>query len=238
MHTPAICGDASTMSSPTNAAATSPRHGLALKHETSFQGSDGYLFFGNRALTARALATIIMDGAEPAPENDPFYADNNLSLDFLLRLKAYQQHLFAHPGYRAVLGAFGPNLLFKTGCRAVKRQGEHAAPADRGDPARMRAIPNNAILQQFGYIANVVAGLGAAVGSERDRFVALARKSSRVCGLCVEMIARGKQISSLNAMQANAIVFDAGLLGGARLVGTRARLRKRVPGVGDASPRR
>ena len=91
---------------------------------------------------------------------------------------AYQQHLFAHPGYRAVLGAFGPNLLFKTGIRAVKRQSDHAAPADRGDPARMRAIPNNAILQQFGYIANVVAGLGAAVGSERDRFVALARKSS------------------------------------------------------------
>ena len=38
-----------------------------LKHETSFQGSDGYLFFGNRALTTRALATIIMDGDEPGP---------------------------------------------------------------------------------------------------------------------------------------------------------------------------
>ena len=79
--------DASTMSSPTNAAATSRATDSALKHETSFQGSDGYLFFGNRALTARALATIIMDGAEPVPEKDPFYADNNLSLDFLLRLK-------------------------------------------------------------------------------------------------------------------------------------------------------
>ena len=185
------------------------RHGLALKHETSFQGGDGFMFFGNRALTARALATVIMDGEEPAAEDDPFYADQNLALDFLLRLRAYQQHLFAHPGYRAVLGAFGPNLLFKTGSRAVKRQSDTASAVDRGDPSRMRAIPNNAILQQFGYIANVVAGLGAAVGSERDRFVALAKKSPRLRPL-IEMIARGKQLSSLNAMQANAIVFDPG----------------------------
>ncbi len=185
------------------------RSGQPIKHETSFQGGDGYLFFAHRALTTRALATFVMDGADPVEGDDPFYADTNLSLDFLLRLRAYQQHLFAHPGYRAVLGAFGPNLLFRTGSRAVKRQSDHATPADRGDPARMRAIPNNAILQQFGYIANVVAGLGAAVGSERDRFIALAKRSPRLRGL-IEMIARGKQLSSLNAMGANAIVFDAG----------------------------
>jgi phosphoenolpyruvate carboxylase len=185
------------------------RAGLALKHETSFQGGDGYMFFGNRQLTARVLATVVMDGEEPAQKDDPLYADQNLALDFLLRLRSYQQHLFAHPGYRAVLGAFGPNMLFKTGSRAVKRQSDGGNPADRGDPSRMRAIPNNAILQQFGYVANVVAGLGAAVGSERDRFIQLAKQSPRLRPL-IEMIARAKQLSSLNAMQANAIVFDAG----------------------------
>ncbi len=81
--------------------------------------------------------------------------------------------------------------------------------SDRGDPARMRAIPNNAILQQFGYVANVVAGLGAAVGVERERFVELAKKSPRLRPL-IEMIARAKQLSSLNAVGANAIIFDAG----------------------------
>ncbi len=185
------------------------RYGVDLKHEVSFQGGDGFLFFGNMALTARALATVVMDGAPPAEDEDPFYDDNNLSLDFLLRLKSYQQSLFAHPGYRAVLGAFGPSLLFKTGSRAVKRQMDGASAADRGDPSRMRAIPNNAILQQFGYVANVVAGLSAGVGSERDRLVALAKRSPRLRSL-VEMIARGKQLSSLNAMGANATVFDAG----------------------------
>ncbi|MBR2535286.1 MAG: phosphoenolpyruvate carboxylase [Hyphomicrobium sp.] len=180
---------------------------LPVKHETSFQGGDGYMFFGHRALTTRALATVILDGEAPAPDNDPFYTEQNFSLDFFLRLRAFQQDLFAHRGYRAVLGAFGPNLLFKTGSRPVKRQGDHAS--DRGNPARMRAIPNNAILQQFGYIANVVAGLGTAVGNDRDRFSKLAKSSRRLQTL-LGMIAYGKTVSSLNAMGANATVFDAG----------------------------
>lgn len=185
------------------------RNGLSLKHETSFQGGDGYLWFSDKAMSTRVLATVIHDGADARQGEDPFYLDQNLSLDFLLRLREYQQNLFAHPGYRALLGALGANILFKTGSRAVKRQSDSMTAADRGDPARMRAIPNNAILQQFGYIANVVAGLGAAVGSERDRFVELAKRSNRLRPL-IELIARGKQLSSLNAMGANAMVFDAG----------------------------
>lgn len=183
--------------------------GVAIKHETSFQGGDGFMFFANRDLTMKALSTIIADAFEVEDRPDPFYADENLSLDFFLRLRSYQQDLFAHPGYRALLGAFGPNLLFKTGSRAVKRQSDFATPVDRGDPARMRAIPNNAILQQFGYLANVVAGLGAATDFDRDRFIALAKRSSRLKTL-FEMVARGKQLSSLNAMGANAFIFDAG----------------------------
>jgi phosphoenolpyruvate carboxylase len=183
------------------------RHDLPVKHETSFQGGDGYLFFANKAFAERALTTIIISGKDPGEGEDPFYTDQNLSLDFQLRLRDYQQHLFAHPGYRALLGAFGANLLFKTGSRPVKRQGAHSS--ERGDPARMRAIPNNAILQQFGYVANVVSGLGAAVGSERERFVEMAKQSPRLHPL-IEMIARAKQLSSLNAVGANAIPFDAG----------------------------
>jgi phosphoenolpyruvate carboxylase len=181
---------------------------IPVKHETSFQGGDGYMFFGNRALTTRALATVVMDGEIPEPESDPFYEAHNFSLDFFLRLRTFQQRLFAHDGYRSVLGAFGPNLLFKTGSRPVKRQGEHTS--DRGNPARMRAIPNNAILQQFGYIANVVAGLGTAVGSDSDRFNKLANSSRRLRSL-LDMIAYAKRMSSLNAMGANAQVFNAGL---------------------------
>ena len=183
------------------------RAGVPVKHETSFQGGDGYLYFANTAFAKRALVTIIMSGKDPGEGEDPFYTDMNLALDFQIRLRDYQQELFAHPGYRALLGAFGANLLFKTGSRPVKRQGDHHS--DRGDPARMRAIPNNAILQQFGYVANVVSGLGAAVGSERERFIEMAKQSQRLRPL-IEMIARAKQLSSLNAVGANATIFDPG----------------------------
>lgn len=185
------------------------RNGIRLKHETSFQGGDGYMWFANVPMATRAMATIIEDAADTKEVGDPLYANQNLALDFLIRLREYQQALFAHPGYRALLGAYGSNILFKTGSRPVKRQSDSVQAVDRGDPARMRAIPNNALLQQFGYVANVVAGLGAAVGSERDRFVELSKQSDRLRSL-IEMIARGKQLSSLNAMGANALVFDAG----------------------------
>jgi phosphoenolpyruvate carboxylase len=180
---------------------------LPVKHETSFQGGDGFLYFANRAFAQRALATIIISGKDPGEGEDPFYTDQTLALDFQIRLRDYQQGLFAHPGYRALLGSFGANLLFKTGSRPVKRQGDHHS--DRGDPARMRAIPNNAILQQFGYVANVVSGLGSAVASDRERFVDMAKKSKRLRPL-IEMIARAKQLSSLTAVGANAIIFDPG----------------------------
>lgn len=184
-------------------------HSQPLKHETSFQGGDGFMFFADTTLTTETLATVICDSFEIDDREDPFYADENLSLDFFLRLRDYQQQLFTHPGYRAMLGAFGPNLLFKTGSRALKRQSDVGQTLDRGDPSRMRAIPNNAILQQFGYIANVVAGLGYATGYDRERFVTLAKKSPRLVDI-LEMVARGKQLSSLNAMGANAYIFDAG----------------------------
>jgi len=185
------------------------KHGQSLKHETSFQGGDGFMFFSDTTLTTETLATIIRDAFEINESEDPFYADDNLSLDFFLRLRTYQQNLFSHSGYRAMLGAFGPNLLFKTGSRAVKRQSDVVTALDRGDPSRMRAIPNNAILQQFGYVANVVAGLGYATGYDRERFIALAKKSPRLIDI-LEMVARGKQLSSLNAVGANAYIFDAG----------------------------
>ena len=185
------------------------RFSTPVKHETSFQGGDGFQFFGNRVLTTRAMATIVLDAHRTPISDDPFYADTNLGLDFFLRLKAYQQALFAHDGYRSVLGAFGANLLHRTGSRPVKRQSETQSVHDRGDPARMRAIPNNAILQQFGFLANVVAGLGAAVGADKSRFIALAKRSARLSAL-LEMIATAKRLSSLNAMGANATVFDPG----------------------------
>jgi phosphoenolpyruvate carboxylase len=71
------------------------------------------------------------------------------------------------------------------------------------DETRRRFTDNGLALK------NVVAGLGAAAGSERERFIELAGQSTRLRSL-LGMVARGKQLSSLNAVAANAMVFDPG----------------------------
>jgi len=194
------------------------RAGIPLKHETSFQGGDGYLLFANDQLARHALLAVLRDsltidaasarGSEAA-KHDALYDDTDFALDFFLHLKTYHEQLFHNPDYRMLLAAVGTNMLFKTGSRKSIRQHESASLVDRGNPAQMRAIPHNAILQQLGYLANVVCGVGSAVGDETERFVALSKDSERIRRL-FSMVAYAKRISSLNTLGAYARVFDAG----------------------------
>jgi len=197
------------------------RAGVSLKHETSFQGGDGYLLFANDRLARHSALAVLEDSlsiddassivgavAHPA-ERDTMYDDTDFTLDFFLHLAAYHEHLFADPDYRVTLGSFGTNLLYKTGSRKSIRQHDNPSAVDRGNPAQMRAIPNNAILQQLGYVANVVSGIGTAVGEETDRFISLCENSDRARRL-FSMVAIAKQTSSLNSLGAYARVFDQG----------------------------
>jgi len=195
------------------------RAGIPLKHETSFQGGDGYLLFTNAALSRASLCSILENATTipagdvpsvvPDSADDQFYRNTDFSLDFFLHLKRYQEALFENPDYRVALGCFGTNLLFKTGSRRSLRQHEITNAADRGNPRQMRAIPHNAILQQLGFLAHVVSGVGSAVGDERDRFVELCENSDRV-GRFMDMIAYAKRLSSLNTLSAYARLFDPG----------------------------
>ena len=79
-------------------------------------------------------------------------------------------------GYAALLGAFGPSLLDATGSRPAARQADGMVGAARiRHPRELRAIPNNAILQQLGWCANTLQGIGAARG-------AASRDCSSICG--------------------------------------------------------
>lgn len=197
------------------------RAGVALKHETSFQGGDGYLFFANDRLARHSALAVLEDAlsideassvagavAHPA-ERDTLYDDTDFTLDFFLHLAGYHERLFANPDYRVTLGSFGTNLLYKTGSRKSIRQHENQSAVDRGNPAQMRAIPNNAILQQLGYVANVVSGIGSAVSGEIDRFIQLCENSDRAHRL-LAMVSIAKQTSSLNSLSAYSRVFSPG----------------------------
>jgi phosphoenolpyruvate carboxylase len=175
------------------------------KHEVSFQGGDGYLWFldEDRAFSVAAELLLVQlnsdHGSQRSP--DPFYEDSGWSLDFFLTLTDYHDHLSDHPGYKALLGSFGPNLLFPTGSRAAKRQSVSSSAQGLESISSLRAIPHNAILQQLGYMANTLAGIGRAIERSPDKFVKMVEDSTRlqrIMGLVLGANARS-EISTLKA---------------------------------------
>jgi phosphoenolpyruvate carboxylase len=152
------------------------------KHEVSFQGGEGYLWFASER-TALAVVTDLLctrlDGATGAAP-DALYARSGWGLDFFLTLKDYQERLARHAGYLALLGTLGRHLLYPTGSRGMKRQGGGRSAAGLESVAELRAIPTNAILHQLGYLQNSFAGLGQAAAQSPETFLAVLDGSERL----------------------------------------------------------
>ena len=152
------------------------------KHEVSFQGGEGYLWFASER-TAFAVAVDLLRTrlaratAEPL---DALYTHSAWGLDFFLTLKDYQERLTRHSGYLALLGTLGRRLLYPTGSRPMKRQSTGRAAAGLDSVSELRAIPTNAILHQLGYLQNSFAGLGRAAGQSPDTFLAVLDGSERL----------------------------------------------------------
>ena len=129
------------------------RAGLKLEAEVSFQGGDGYLFFGTPELALATLARFAElrpTEADPAAPTDPFYRRTDLSLDFYRAIRRVQQRHLNSATYPRAVTAFGLGMLNDTGSRKSRRQSDLSA--DRSMNLRqIRAIPHNAVLQQLGY---------------------------------------------------------------------------------------
>lgn len=171
---------------------------VAVCHETSFQGGDGFLWFQTDVLAHASVVSIVAARhAERADSaKDPFYTDRDFSWDVFRTLSTEQEALYYNPNYVNLLSGFGQNLLVPTGSRAAKRAN---AEADTFDPRQLRAIPHNAILQQFGAPANVFHGLGRAAGIDREKFASLMEHSDRAKSLLslASMAAKRTNISFL-----------------------------------------
>ncbi len=169
--------------SPTASRQAMNRAGLAVREESAFQGGDGYLLFGTPEL---ALATVTRIAEQTfhraaGPIEDPVYANPDFAADFFGTIRAGMAELVEDEGYGALLGAFGPALLDPTGSRPSARQTDGMGSAARiRHPRELRAIPNNAILQQLGWCANTLHGLGAAAGRHPELFSEMRRNSRRV----------------------------------------------------------
>lgn len=187
------------------------RAGIRLREETAFQGGDGYLLFGTERLAEATVARIATHAfAPPGEAQDPIYAEADWSADFFATVRREMEALVEDPGYAALLGAFGPGLLDRTGSRPSARQSDGmGGPARISHPSQLRAIPNNAILQQLGWMANTLHGLGSAAAANPDTFADLMARSPRFAR-ALAMAARAAACSDLGVLRAAVDTLDPG----------------------------
>jgi phosphoenolpyruvate carboxylase len=184
---------------------------LKVRLESSFQGSDGYLMFGTAPL-ARATVLRIVEhvfaAGEPAP--DPIYDEPDFATEFFTGVRQSMGTLVDDPGYAALLGTFGPSLIDRTGSRPVARQSDAGGPAAITHPRQMRAIPNNAILQQLGYLANSLHGIGLAAARAPDLFRDMRAQSERF-GRAFSLAQHAAGHSDLDVLRAYIDTLDPGM---------------------------
>lgn len=165
---------------PAYARAAFARASLRTVRETSFQGSDGYLLFGTPELAGATVARVAEAVfAAPAEGPDPIYDEPDFASEFFQTVREEMNALVDDPGYAALIGTFGPALLDKTGSRPAARQSEGIGSVRIRHPRELRAIPNNAILQQLGWMANSLHGIGHAASRAPDLFRSMREQSPR-----------------------------------------------------------
>ncbi len=184
--------------------------GIRLEPEVSFQGGDGYLFFGTPELALATLtrfAELTPGKTDPEAATDPFYRRTDLSLDFYRAIRRVQQGYLTSKTYARAVTAFGLGLLNDTGSRKSRRQSDLAA--DRAMNLRqIRAIPHNAVLQQLGYPVNVIAGFGTAADGNYEAIATLLQSSERGCQM-VRLIRSANALASIKTVAAFGELFNS-----------------------------
>ncbi len=176
--------------------------GNSYKHEVSFQGGDGYLWFLNQDVTFAVITDLLSTRLKtPDTEPDLLYKNSDWSLDFFLTLTETQENLTFDSGYLRLIDSIGQSMLYPTGSRAVKRQGRKGIGNHLESIGQIRAIPNNAVLQQLGYMANSITGVGAAANRNARRFSEIIQKSPRLRQL-IRMSLEALKRSDINILNA------------------------------------
>ncbi|MFF8800165.1 MULTISPECIES: phosphoenolpyruvate carboxylase [unclassified Methylobacterium] len=200
--------------------------GIRERLESSFQGSDGYLMFGSPELAGASVARIaehvfadtlteddafadyaLNDGKAAAPGADPIYEEADFAAEFFRVVRQDMESLVDDRGYAALLGTFGPSLIDRTGSRPVARQSDGGGPAAITHPRQMRAIPNNAILQQLGYLANSLHGVGRAAHRAPELFRHMRANSVRF-SRAFRLVQHAASVGDLDVMRAYIDTLD------------------------------
>jgi len=184
--------------------------GIAVREESAFQGGDGYLLFGTPELAQATIGQIARHAFASVPKSsDPIYADPDFAADFFTSVGISMQGLVEDPGYASLLGAFGPALLDPSGSRPSARQSDAGGPAVIRHPRELRAIPNNAILQQLGWCANTLQGVGTAAARAPEQFSDMLEQSPRF-RRAMDFAAHALRHSDLDVLRAVIAMIDPG----------------------------
>jgi phosphoenolpyruvate carboxylase len=197
--------------SPSASRAMFARNGINQRDETSFQGGDGYLLFGTPEIAMASIARIAEHAFDDLPTTgDPIYEEADFAADFFATIGATMHELVEDPGYASLLGAFGPALLDPTGSRPAIRQSDGGGgPSVIKHPRELRAILNNAILQQLGWCANTLQGIGAAAARQPELFLELRDKSPRF-RRALEFASHALAHSDIDVLRATTALLDPG----------------------------
>ena len=134
--------------------------------------------------------------------NDPIYAVPDYAAEFFATVQQEFSSLVDDPDYAALLSLFGTNMLYRTGSRPVARQTEESGrPSAIAHPSQLRAIPNNAILQQLGFMAVTLYGIGRAVSKDPELFQAMRQRSARF-GRSLQMVSAALDRTELDVLRA------------------------------------
>ncbi len=184
--------------------------GIATRDETAFQGGDGYLLFGTPELALATIGRIARHAFASVPKSaDPIYQEPDFAADFFTAIGISMQGLVEDPGYASLLGAFGPALLDPSGSRPTARQSDAGGPAVIRHPRELRAIPNNAILQQLGWCANTLQGVGTAAARAPEQFADMMEQSPRF-RRAMQFAEHALRHSDLDVLRAMIALLDPG----------------------------
>jgi len=185
--------------------------GITYKQEVTFQGGDGYLWFATEDAALAATSRILEHVLDPSDEgDDPFYAETDYVHEFFTVVQRFNQRIMDDVSYAALLGAYGSNLVYRSGSRPTKRQLDNwSGQISLEHPSQLRAIPHNAVLQQMGFLANTIGGVGEAVAKDPERFQRLYEESPRFRRL-MTVVEHAFKFSDLTVLKAYIDLFDTG----------------------------
>jgi phosphoenolpyruvate carboxylase len=180
------------------------RRGVMVKEEISLQGGDAFPIFLTPAAATASIRQILAFAFDVSDEagNDPIYAAPDYVAEFFATVQQEFTELVDDPDYAALLSLFGANLLYRAGSRPAAREAEEwGRPSTIEHPSQLRAIPNNAILQQLGFMANTLHGIGRAISKDPELFQAMRERSARF-RRAIQMVAAALDRTDLDVLRA------------------------------------